>query len=92
MHSDLRNVGVAMSKLAGYAEAVARPLPASAASIAVAPLPDDLPRVLTEHRAKALLAAFGLPDSHEHLATSAIEAADAAVALGLPRGAEDRVA
>ena len=83
VHSDLRNVGVAMSKLAGYADAVAR-RPVSAASIDVVPLPDDLPRVLTEHRAKALLAAFGLPDSHEHLATSAIEAADAAVALGFP--------
>ena len=29
MHSDLRNVGVALSKLAGFAEALARPLPAS---------------------------------------------------------------
>jgi acetate---CoA ligase (ADP-forming) len=83
VHSDLRNAGVAMSRLAGYADAVAR-RPVSAASIDVAPLPNDLPLVLTEHRAKALLAAFGLPDSHEHLATSAIEAADAAVALGFP--------
>jgi acetate---CoA ligase (ADP-forming) len=84
VHSDLRNVGVAMSKLALYAEAMARPLSVSAADITAAPLPDDLPRVLTEYRAKALLAGFGLPASHEHLATSAIEAADAAVALGLP--------
>ena len=84
VHSDLRNVGVAMSRLAGYAEAMARPLPASPASIAVDRLPDDLPRVLTEHRAKAVLAAFGLPKSQEHLATSAAEAAEAADALGFP--------
>ena len=70
MHSDLRNVGVAMSKLAGYAEALARPLPASAAGVAVAPLPADLPRVLTEHHAKALLAPFGLPELQERLATT----------------------
>ncbi len=84
VHSDLRNVGVAMSRLAGYAEAMARPLPASAADMAVAPLPDDLPHVLTEHRAKALLAPFGLPEAQERLATSAAEAAEAAIALGFP--------
>jgi acetate---CoA ligase (ADP-forming) len=84
VHSDLRNVGVAMSRLAMYAEAMARPLPASAADMEVAPLPDDLPRVLTEHRAKALLAPFGLPEARERLATSAAEAAEAAIALGFP--------
>jgi succinyl-CoA synthetase beta subunit len=40
--------------------------------------------VLTEHRAKALLAPFGLPASQERLATSAAEAAEAAVAVGFP--------
>ena len=84
MHSDLRNVGVAMSRLAAYAEAQARPLPASADSVPGAPLPDDLPRVLTEHHAKALLAPYGLPESRERLATSAAEAAEAANALGYP--------
>ena len=39
MHSDLRNVGVAMSKLAAYAEAQARPLPASPDSAPASPLP-----------------------------------------------------
>jgi acyl-CoA synthetase (NDP forming) len=84
VHSDLRNVGVAMSKLATYAEAMAHPLPASAAGTEVAPLPDDLPHVLTEHRAKALLARFGVPEAQERLATSAAEAAEAGIALGFP--------
>ncbi|HME27342.1 MAG TPA: acetate--CoA ligase family protein [Acetobacteraceae bacterium] len=83
-HSDLRNVGVAMSKLAGYAEAQTRPLPASPAGVPVASLPDDLPRVLTEHHAKALLAPYGLPKSQERFVTSAAEAAEAANALGYP--------
>jgi acyl-CoA synthetase (NDP forming) len=84
VHSDLRNVGVAMGRLAGYAEAMARPLPALLARVDVAPLPDDLPHVLTEHHAKALLAPFGLPASRERLATTAAEAAEAAVDLGFP--------
>jgi acyl-CoA synthetase (NDP forming) len=83
VHSDLRNVGLSMSRLADYAEALTRPLP-SIRDIAVPPLPDDLPTVLTEHRAKAVLAPFGLPASHERLATSAAEAGDAAKALGYP--------
>ena len=72
-----------MSRLAGYAEALARPLPASADSVPAAPLPDDLPRVLTEHHAKACwrLTACRIAGA---LATSAVEAADAANALGYP--------
>ncbi len=84
VHSDLRNVGVSMAKLASYAEAQARPLPAASDSVAPASLPDDLPRVLTEHRAKALLAPYGLPESQERLARSAAEATKAADALGYP--------
>jgi acyl-CoA synthetase (NDP forming) len=84
VHSDLRNVGVAMDKLAGYAETLARAVPAAPDGTKVAPLPDDLPRVLTEHQAKALLAPFGLPKSRERLAASAATAAEAAVALGFP--------
>jgi succinyl-CoA synthetase beta subunit len=45
---------------------------------------DDLPSVLTEHRAKALLAPYGLPELQERLATSAAEAVAAANALGYP--------
>ena len=44
----------------------------------------DLPPVLTEHHAKALLAPYGLPESRERLATSAADAAEAASALGFP--------
>ena len=84
VHSDLRNVGVAMSRLASYTEAQIRPLPASAGSIPAASLPAGLPRVLTEQRAKALLAPYGLPASSERIATSAAEAADAATAIGYP--------
>jgi acyl-CoA synthetase (NDP forming) len=84
VHSDLRNVGVAMSKLANYAEALARPHPVSPESVPAVSLPDDLPSVLTEHRAKALLAAYGLPETQERLATSAAEAAEAASALQYP--------
>jgi acetate---CoA ligase (ADP-forming) len=84
VHSDLRNVGVAMSRLAGYAEAIARPLPDLPAGAEAAPLPDGLPRVLSEHRAKALLMPFGLPATQERLASSAAEAAEAAAAIGFP--------
>ncbi len=83
VHSDLRNVGVSMSRLAGYAETVARPLPL-VGKMAFPQLPDGLPSILTEHHAKALLAPFGLPESHERLAGSAAEAAQAADALGYP--------
>ncbi|HEY6440176.1 MAG TPA: acetate--CoA ligase family protein [Acetobacteraceae bacterium] len=84
VHSDLRNVGVAMSKLAGYAEALARPRPVSAEGGTAASLPNGLPSILTEHRAKALLAPYGLPETHERLATSAADAAEAASALQYP--------
>jgi acyl-CoA synthetase (NDP forming) len=84
VHSDLRNVGVAMGRLAGYAEAMARPLPALPAGREIAPLPEDLPHVLTEHHAKAVLAPFGLPESRERLATTAAEAAESAIGLGFP--------
>ncbi len=82
VHSDLRNVGVAMGKLAAYAEALTSPLP-SPRSIDVPPLPDGLPRVLTEYQATLALAAF-LPPALARLARSATEAADAASALGFP--------
>lgn len=83
VHSDLRNVGVAMGKLAGYAEAIARPIPALPAPADVTPIPPGLPRVLPEYAAKHALAAY-LPPSAEALATTAAEAVDAATALGFP--------
>jgi acyl-CoA synthetase (NDP forming) len=82
-HSDLRNVGVAMGKLAGYADALAHPIPALPAAADVTPIPPGLPRVLPEYAAKHTLAAF-LPPSREELATTAAEAADAAADLGFP--------
>jgi acyl-CoA synthetase (NDP forming) len=84
VHSDLRKLGVAMSKLAGYAEALARPRPVSAEGGTAASLPNGLPSILTEHRAKALLAPYGLPETRERLATSAADAAEAASALQYP--------
>jgi acyl-CoA synthetase (NDP forming) len=84
MHSDLRNVGVAMARLASFAEIQARPLPASADAIPLATLPDDLPTVLTELAAKELLAPYGLPPPREMLATSAAQAAEATAELGFP--------
>jgi acetate---CoA ligase (ADP-forming) len=84
MHSDLRNVGVAMARLATFAELQARPLPASAAAIPLVTLPDDLPTILTEFAAKELLAPYGLPPAREMLATSAVQATEATAELGFP--------
>jgi acyl-CoA synthetase (NDP forming) len=83
VHSDLRNVGVAMGKLADYADALQHAIPETPAPADVAPIPPGLPRVLPEYAAKHALAAF-LPPSPETLATTAAEATDAAAALGFP--------
>jgi acetate---CoA ligase (ADP-forming) len=82
VHSDLRNVGVSMGKLAGYAESLVGPVP-SPGPVVAPPLPDGLPHVLTEFQAKQVLAGF-LPPASERLVRSASEAADAASALGFP--------
>ena len=82
VHSDLRNVGVAMGKLAWYAETGAQRLP-TPRRFEAPPLPDGLPRVLTEYRAKELLAPF-LPVAKEYLARTAAEASEASAALGYP--------
>ncbi len=83
LHVGLRSCGVALSRLAAHAEHLARP---ASSTILPAParLPPGLPRVLTEHRAKALLAPYGLPSQPERLAHSAAEAVEAAAALGFP--------
>ena len=49
-----------------------------------ADLPAGLPRVLTEHRVKQVLAAYGLPKSSDVLARSAAAAGDAAATFGFP--------
>jgi acetyltransferase len=82
VHSDLGNVGAALGKLAGFAKALERPLP-SAGHVDARLLPDGLPRVLTEYRAKDVLRDF-LPRAIMHLARSATEAADVASAMGFP--------
>ena len=82
VHSDLRNVGVAMAKLAGYAEALRRPLPEPFMPVSGRLYP-GLPPVVPEYLAKQVLAAW-LPDAPEQLAESAEAAADAAERLGFP--------
>jgi len=82
LHSDLRNVGVAMNKLASYAEALQRPLPEPFEPVSGALYP-GLPRVVPEYLAKQVLAAW-LPEGRERLAKSASEAADAAAVVGFP--------
>jgi acyl-CoA synthetase (NDP forming) len=84
VHSDLRDVGVAMSRLAAYAEIQASPLPARPHSVPIAQLPPGLPKVLTEHHAKALLSHYCLPDSQERLVTSGADAVESANVLGYP--------
>ncbi len=84
LHVHLRGCGLAMGRLAQYAEALSRPLTSPPASPAPLHLPTDLPRVLTEHRVKSLLAPLGLPMSEERLAISAADAEAAARAIGFP--------
>ena len=82
LHSDLRGCGLAFGKLADYAEALTRPLPAAFDPV-TARLEPGLPRIVPEYQAKQALAAW-LPAAAERLAGSAAEAADAAAALGFP--------
>lgn len=84
LHVDLRGCGLAMGRLAQYAEALSRPLRSPADAAAVLHLPADLPRVLTEHRVKAVLEPLGLPMSAEWLVASAVDAEAAACAIGFP--------
>ena len=83
VHSDLRNVGVAMARLVDYAEALARPIPALPAAFDAVPIIPGSSPVLPEYAAKQALAEF-LPPSAEALATTAAEAVDAATRLGFP--------
>jgi acyl-CoA synthetase (NDP forming) len=82
VHSDLRNVGVSLGKLAGYAEALQRTLPEPFEPFSGRLYP-GLPAVVPEYLAKQVLAAW-LPDTREKLVASAEEAADAAQRLGFP--------
>jgi acetate---CoA ligase (ADP-forming) len=80
--SDLRNVGVAMSKWAGYAESLQRDLPEPFEPVSGRLYP-GLPQIVPEYLAKQTLAAW-LPDTREKLATSLEEAIGAAERLGFP--------
>jgi len=84
LHTDLRACGLAMAKLAEYAAGLARPAPTVIPTRAIATLPADLPGVLTEYRAKTLLAPYGLPASQEALAQSPADAGAQAARLGFP--------
>jgi acyl-CoA synthetase (NDP forming) len=82
VHTVLRNVGVAMGKLASYAEATSHPLPEPFQPVSGRLYP-GLPAVVPEYLAKQVLAAW-LPDSRETLVQTAEEAAAAAERLGFP--------
>ncbi len=82
VHSDLRGCGLALARLAGYADALTRPLPDPFEAVSGALYP-GLPRIVPEYLAKQVLAAW-LPESRERLVTSAEAAADAAAILGFP--------
>jgi acyl-CoA synthetase (NDP forming) len=83
LHTNLRACGLALERLAAYGE-VLREQASITPQIAPAALPGNLPPVLTEHRAKALLAPYGVSIQGERLAGSAEEAADLAADLGFP--------
>ena len=82
VNTNLRNVGVAMSKLAGFAESQARMLPEAFVPVSGRLYP-GLPRIVPEYLAKQVLAAW-LPAATEILAKTAEEAADGADRLGYP--------
>ncbi len=82
VHSDLRNVGVGLGRLADYAEALQRSLPEPFSPVSGRLYP-GLPAVVPEYQAKQVLAAW-LPDAPERLAGSAEQAGDAAELLGFP--------
>ena len=82
LHTNLRNAGVAMGRLAGYAEVLRRPLPEPFEPVSGRLYP-GLPRVVPEYLAKQVLAAW-LPEAAERLVQSAEAAADAATTLGFP--------
>jgi len=80
LHTDLRALGAALGRWARpSAPAVAAP-----PQLQMHPWPATLPRVLSEHRVKSLLAPYGLPASADRLADSAAAAVAAADALGYP--------
>jgi acetate---CoA ligase (ADP-forming) len=84
LHTDLQSCGRAMGRLAAYAGSLLHPLPSPTITTRRVELPATLPRVLTEHRVKTLLAAYDLPPPAEQLAATDVEAAAIATRLGFP--------
>ena len=92
MHSDLRNVGVAMSKLAAYAEAQARPLPASPDSAPASPLPPDLPQCADRASRKGAAGALWFAGIAGAVGDFGGGGGGGGERTGLSGGAEDRLA
>ena len=88
--SNLRNIGVAMGKLAGYAESLRRDLPEPFEPVSGRLYP-GLPQIVPEYLAKQALAAW-LPDTREKLATSAGRSRRRGRAPWLPGRSESAVA
>jgi acetyltransferase len=84
LHTDLQSCGRAMGRLAAYAESLLHALPKPTITARRMELPAGLPRLLTEHRVKTLLATYDLPATAERLATMDVEAAEIATRLGFP--------
>jgi acyl-CoA synthetase (NDP forming) len=84
LHTNLQGCARAMGRLAAYAESLPRSLPAPTITARRVELPTGLPRLLTEHRVKSLVAAYDLPTSAEQLAATDMEAAEIAKRLGFP--------
>jgi acetate---CoA ligase (ADP-forming) len=83
VHTDLRDVGTAFSRLATFAEALDRPLPVTPTLPDVAPIPPDRIGILPEYAARAVLSEF-LPPAAERFVTTSAQAVEAATALGFP--------
>lgn len=84
IHTGLRACGIGLERLAAYGEALRRPGSAAVMSGLPADIPDGSPLVLTEYRAKALLAPYGISAADEQLVDSAETAVAAAEAIGFP--------
>jgi acyl-CoA synthetase (NDP forming) len=84
LFQDVRLCAVAFRKLVDYAEHRAGLRQGTIAPAKPLQLGAGLPRALSEHRVKTLLASYGLSSKGERLVQSAAEAADAASALGFP--------
>src|SRR3954452_4697594 len=82
VHGNLRNTGVALGRLADYADALQRTLPAPFVPVPGRLYP-GLPRVLPEYLARQVLAAW-LPAAQEKLVHAEDDAATAAERLGFP--------